>query len=78
MVVSKQLLHPLLGLGLLLGAKQVGVLPPSVDALQLLVMALVWSTPSAVMVHSLATMMQVREGRGGGGGGRGPLTKGMP
>ena len=70
MVFSKQLLHPLLGLLLLLGARQSGLLPlADTSALEQLVMLVVYATPTAVLVHSLATLLQVRgEGQGKRGG----------
>jgi hypothetical protein len=59
MIVSKLVLHPLAGLALVLAALQWHLLPSGTDPLVALVMMLVWATPTAVLVHSLATMLQV-------------------
>jgi predicted permease len=59
LLTSKLLLHPLLGLAGVLAALQGGLLPRDTDPLMLLVMLLVWATPTAVLTHSLATMLQV-------------------
>ena len=53
------MLHPLIGMAVVLGSLHAGWLPANTDALEVLVMMLVWSTPTAVLVHSLATMLQV-------------------
>jgi hypothetical protein len=60
MIAGKLLLHPLAGMGLVLGALQLQLLPQGLDPLVPLVMMTVWVTPTAVLVHSLATMLQVR------------------
>jgi hypothetical protein len=59
LLTSKLLLHPLIGLTGLLAALHAGLLPRDTDPLMLLVMLLVWCTPTAVLTHSLATMLQV-------------------
>lgn len=59
--VSKLVLHPLLGLGACLAASRAGLLPAGTPPLQALVMLLVWATPSAVLVHSLATLLRADE-----------------
>jgi hypothetical protein len=59
MIAGKLLLHPLAGMGLVLGALQLQLLPQELDPLVPLVMMTVWATPTAVLVHSLATMLQV-------------------
>lgn len=56
---GKLVLHPLLGLACCLAALHLHLLPPGIDPLMVLVMLLVWSSPTAVLVHSLATMLQV-------------------
>lgn len=58
LLVSKLMLHPLLGTAGITVASQAGLLPDT-DALMVLVMLLVWCTPTAVLTHSLATMLQV-------------------
>jgi hypothetical protein len=60
LISSKLLLHPLLGLVSILAALRAGLLPGDTDPLMVLVMLLVWATPTAVLTHSLATMLQVR------------------
>lgn len=59
MILSKLVLHPLAGMALVMGSLQLGLLPPGLDPLVPLVMMVVWATPTAVLVHSLATMLQV-------------------
>lgn len=61
--VSKLLLHPLVGMALILTCLHSGVLPADLDPAVPLVMMLVWATPTAVLVHALATMLQVRGGK---------------
>jgi hypothetical protein len=51
---SKLILSPLLGLGLILGAQKFGVIGAATDPLAVLVMMVAWSTPTAVLVHSLS------------------------
>jgi hypothetical protein len=60
MITGKLLLHPLAGMGLVLGALQLQLLPQGLDPLVPLVMMMVWATPAAVLVHSLATLLQVQ------------------
>lgn len=60
LLTSKLVLHPLIGLLALLAALQAGVLRQDTDPLMLLVMLLVWCPPTAVLTHSLATMLQAR------------------
>jgi hypothetical protein len=59
MIAGKLLLHPLAGMALVLGALQLHLLPQGLDPLIPLVMMMVWATPTAVLVHSLATMLRV-------------------
>jgi len=59
LISSKLVLHPLIGLASLLAALHAGLLPADTDPLMLLVMLLVWCPPTAVLTHSLATMLQV-------------------
>lgn len=59
LIGSKLVLHPLIGLASLLAALHAGLLPADTDPLMLLVMLLVWCPPTAVLTHSLATMLQV-------------------
>lgn len=56
--VCKLIVHPLAGTALVLLSLRAGLLPHSLDAAAALVMLLVWATPTAVLVHALATMMQ--------------------
>ncbi|KAF6259145.1 auxin efflux carrier [Scenedesmus sp. NREL 46B-D3] len=58
MIAGKLLLHPLAGMVLVLGALQLHLLPQGLDPLAPLVMMTAWATPTAVLVHSLATMLQ--------------------
>lgn len=67
LLVSKLLVHPLLGLGGVFAALHTGLLPSDTDPLMVLVMLLVWATPTAVLTHSLATMLQVGGWVGGSG-----------
>jgi hypothetical protein len=59
LLVSKLLVHPLLGLAGVLAALHTGLLPSDTGPLMVLVMLLVWAAPTAVLTHSLATMLQV-------------------
>lgn len=56
---SKLVLHPLAGAALVLLSLRAGLLPADMDPAIPLVMMIVWATPTAVLVHALATMMQV-------------------
>uniref|UniRef100_A0A383V5U6 Auxin efflux carrier n=1 Tax=Tetradesmus obliquus TaxID=3088 RepID=A0A383V5U6_TETOB len=58
MIAGKLLLHPLAGMALVLGALKLQLLPQGLDPLVPLVMMMVWATPTAVLVHSLATMLR--------------------
>lgn len=60
LIGSKLFLHPLIGLASILAALRAGLLPSDTEPLMVLVMLLVWCTPTAVLTHSLATMLQVR------------------
>lgn len=51
---SKLILSPMLGLGLILAAQKFGVIGAATDPLAVLVMMVAWSTPTAVLVHSLS------------------------
>jgi hypothetical protein len=51
---TKLLLSPVLGLSLILTAQKFGVIAAATDPLAVLVMMVAWSTPTAVLVHSLA------------------------
>ncbi|KIZ04264.1 hypothetical protein MNEG_3690 [Monoraphidium neglectum] len=55
---SKLVLHPLAGAALVLLSLRAGLLPADMDPAIPLVMMIVWATPTAVLVHALATMMQ--------------------
>jgi hypothetical protein len=60
MFAGKLLLHPLAGMALVLAALRLHLLPAGLDPLVPLVMMMVWATPTAVLVHSLATLLRVR------------------
>jgi hypothetical protein len=55
-VGTKLLLMPVLGLAVVLGTQRVGLLGPVTDPLAVLVMLVAWSTPTALLVHSLALL----------------------
>jgi hypothetical protein len=74
MLAGKLLLHPAVGLACCAAASHSGLLPRGTDPLMLLVLLLAWASPTAVLVHSLATVLQVRSfvgPRGSGGAGAG-------
>lgn len=53
-IATKLLLSPVLGLCLILAAQKAGIIGAATDPLEVLVMMVAWSTPTAVLVHSLA------------------------
>jgi predicted permease len=53
-IASKLILSPLIGLAVVLSAQKLGLLGVAPDPLAVLVMMVSWSTPTAILVHSLA------------------------
>jgi hypothetical protein len=53
-ISTKLLLSPLIGLAVVLAAQKTGLVGPATDPLAVLVMMVAWSTPTAVLVHSLS------------------------
>lgn len=53
-IATKLLLSPVLGLAVVLTAQKAGLLGPAAEPLAVLVMMVAWSTPTAVLVHSLS------------------------
>lgn len=53
---TKLILMPLLGLAAVTAAEKVGLIPPGTDPLAILVMMVAWATPTAILVHSLASV----------------------
>lgn len=51
---TKLVLSPMLGLAVVLAAQRIGLVGPGADPLAVLVMMVAWSTPTAILVHSLS------------------------
>ena len=58
--LGRLVLLPLSGLALVAGAYRLGLLA-NLDSTALVVMLLMWAVPTALMVHSVATMFQNKQ-----------------